>query len=76
MKINKDKFVLRLITIPFKLLFTLIWMIVYGCMLSWRWLLYGSAEFYFGKDFGKGELVQIIEKLEKITDIKYKTDEK
>ena len=66
MKINKKYFLIRLLTFPIKLLFTILWLVFYAFLLSIRWLKYGSQEFYFGKHFGRSELVQIIEQNEKI----------
>jgi hypothetical protein len=66
MEINKKFLLIRIITFPFKLLFTLLWMIFFGLLLSFRWLLYGSQEVYFGKHFGNGELIKIINQNEKI----------
>lgn len=66
MKINKKYLLLRILSYPFRLVFTLFWMILFGFMLSIRWLLYGSQELYFGKNFGGAHLAEIVEQNEKI----------
>jgi hypothetical protein len=70
MKIQKHNLGLRIITFLPRLVFILLWMILYGVLLNIRWLRFGSQELYFGSDFGRDELVTLIEKLEKLKELK------
>lgn len=55
MKLNKKYILLRIITSPIKLIFTLIWMI-----------LYGSDEVYFSENFNRNDMSKLIESVEKL----------
>ena len=65
MKINKKHLLLRIITSPLKLIFTLIWNIMIAFIMTFQWIVFGSQELYYGKD-GKDSLVTLIEQNEKI----------
>lgn len=67
MKINKRLFVLRLITFPIKLTFTVLWSVLIGLKISIQWLINGSQELYFGADHDKS-LVALIENTETIVE--------
>jgi len=66
MKINKNQLGIRIITFPIKLAFMILWMITYAIVISFRWLLFGSQELYFGKGFGTGDLSKIVEQNEEL----------
>lgn len=66
MKLNKKYIIIRLLTFPIKLLFTVLWMLLCAIMLSFRWLFYGSTELYFSKNFNTTELSKIVQQNEDI----------
>lgn len=68
MKINKKYIILRLITLPLKLIFDLLWFNLFVILKTFQWLIYGSDEIIFGKDFNRNsvsELIKTVEKLQK-----------
>lgn len=67
MKVTKKNLGLRTITFLPKLFFTLIWMIIYGILITIRWWRFGSQELYFGDGFGRAEIAELIEKVETLT---------
>ena len=66
MKLNKKYILLRIITSPIKLIFTLIWMILWSTILVWKWILYGSDEVYFSENFNRNDMSKLIESVEKL----------
>ena len=66
MKLNKKYILLRIITSPIKLIFTLIWMILWSTILVWKWILYGSDEVYFSENFNRNDVSKLIESVEKL----------
>ena len=67
MKIKTKHLLLRVITFPIKLLFTLIWFNLWSIKVSLQWLFFGGEELFYGKD--RATLVDLIQQNEKI--IKY-----
>lgn len=65
MKWNKKHLWARILTFPFKLIFSIIWHTLIGLKFSVQWLVCGSQEVYYGKDHGKS-LIKIIEQNQKI----------
>lgn len=65
MKWNKKYLLIRILTFPIKLIFSIVWHSLIGLMLSLQWLIHGAQEVYYGKDNGNS-LVKIIEQNEKI----------
>ena len=66
MKLNKKYILLRIVTSPIKLIFTLIWMILWSLLLVWKWILYGSDEIYFSENFNRNDISKLIESIEKL----------
>ena len=75
MKVTKKNLGLRTITFLPRLVFLLIWMIIYGILLNIRWWRFGSQELYFGDGFGRAEIAELIEKVENLTAENAKTKE-
>jgi hypothetical protein len=65
MKIQKRYFLLRIITFPIKLAFSLVWFLLFGIKISVQWLLFGSQELYYGKGLDRESLANFIERVEK-----------
>ena len=49
MKVNKRYILIRIITLPFKLLFTVVWFLCMAVFSNWKWVLYGGQEIYYSK---------------------------
>ena len=64
-KWNTKYLPLRIITFPFKLVFQIVWSVLVGLVISFRWLKNGSQEVYYGDDHTSG-LVEILEQNKKI----------
>lgn len=65
MKIEKRYLGLRICTFWIKLIFSLVWNILFTFVVTYKWILYGSQELLYGKD-GKEGLVTLIEQNEEI----------
>ena len=65
MNINKKYLLIRILTFPIKLAFTLFWNNLIALMLTWQWILHGGQELYYGKD-NDASLVKLIEQNEEI----------
>ena len=68
MKINKKYLLLRIIAFPLKLLFTIIWFLLFAIFKSIQWVAYGSDEIVFRKDFNRNSITELIETIEKLQD--------
>lgn len=73
MEINKKYLGLRIITSPLKLIFQILWSILLSFVITFKWIVFGGQELYYGKE-GKGNLVKLIEQNEEI--IKHLKDKK
>lgn len=69
MKINKKFFLIRLLTLPLKLCFGLLFSICAELILMYKWLIYGGEEVIYGRYNQKTSVAKILEQNEKI--IKY-----
>jgi hypothetical protein len=65
---NKHYLILRIFTLPLKLIFQILWGIALGILESFHWLKFGSQELLYGKDNGKS-LVRIIEQNERLINL-------
>lgn len=66
MKINKKYIILRIITSPIKLIFTMFWLILWSLILVYHWILYGSDEIFFSENFNRNDVSKLIESVEKL----------
>lgn len=66
---NKKHLLIRIITLPLKIIFSLIWYISICLISNYKWLLYGGQELiYFKKEF-KGSLEELISSNEKLVEL-------
>lgn len=65
---NKHYLILRIISLPIKLLFQITWGILLAILQSFHWLKFGSQELLYGKDNGKF-LIRIIDQNEKLINL-------
>ncbi len=68
MKIQKTNLILRILLLPFKLIFQLAFQIFIGIKLSVQWVLFGGDELIYSDQFGRAQISDLIEAVEKLTD--------
>ena len=66
MKVNKDKFLIRIITFPLHLVFMLLWQAITGIWLSFNWLFYGAEHIIFMNADQKSSVAELIRKAEQV----------
>lgn len=66
---NKRHLLIRIITFPFKLLFSSSWYFCICIVSNIKWLLYGGEEVVFFKNETKGILLDIVEQNEKLLNL-------
>ena len=64
-QVEKKYLLLRIITAPIKLLFTLVWVNLMAFIITFKWIRWGSQEVYFTKDT-KDSIIKLIEQNELI----------
>jgi len=67
MKVNRRYLGLRILTAPLKLVFTLIWFMLYSLIHVYQWVIFGSDEVVFGNDFNRNTIKELIQEIEKST---------
>lgn len=65
MKTNKTNLLLRIITFPIKLLFSLLWFNLWAIKVSIQWVKNGGQELIYDNTHGR-DLVRLIDQNEKI----------
>lgn len=68
MKVQTKNLLLRIVLSPIKLLFHLVWLILSAFMLTLKWVLYGGDELIYGSEFGRGNIHELVEAVEKLTE--------
>ena len=59
--INKKFFILRVLTLPFKLLFEIVFAIFGSCFMTLKWLLFGGQQLYYGNNNFGGNITRLID---------------
>lgn len=67
MKIQKTNLILRILLLPIKLIFQLAFQIFVGIKLSIQWVLFGGDELTYSDQFGRAQISDLIEAVEKLT---------
>jgi hypothetical protein len=68
-KLNRRYFLLRLLTFPIKLVFTIFWNSLFALMQSLRWLVCGSTETLFSGPEDRDNITGLIHRAEKLIEI-------
>lgn len=63
---NRKYFLIRLITLPLKLSFMLVWINIIALISVWKWLIYGGQDFVYFKEYTKGNLEDLIKSNEEL----------
>lgn len=63
MKINKRYLLLRIITLPIKLTFHLLWSVLFSILITLKWLKNGGEEIFYGVNT-ETTLIKILKQLE------------
>lgn len=70
MNLQKKNLLLRVLLMPFKLVFHLLWQISIAFILTTKWVLYGGDELVYGSEFSRGNIDELIQAVEKLTENK------
>ena len=65
-KVNKKYLLLRILTFPIKLIFSLLWFNLFALLKTYQWVIFGGDEIIFGTDINRdsvGELIKIVSEL-------------
>lgn len=68
MKIQKTNLALRILLLPFKLIFQLAFQIFIGIKLTIQWVLFGGDELIYSDQFGRAQISDLIKSVEKLTE--------
>ena len=68
MKIQKTNLILRILLLPFKLIFQLAFQIFIGIKLTIQWVLFGGDELIYADQFGRAKISDLIKAVEKLTE--------
>jgi len=63
---NRKYFLIRLITLPIKLVFMLLWTFCVVFIAQYKWLKYGGQDFIYFKESTKGSLEDLIKSNEEL----------